>query len=268
MRKEGCLLDSPDPRTMQGMAALRTSMAMLGQMVFPRACLGCQIVLPDSGQPWCLDCLGQLMAVTGDSYCRRCGTTCQPHELRQAECQQCRGGRPAIDEFVRVGRYHGLLADLIRRYKFGGQQYLDAPLAGLLAEAITGREWQAELDGVITVPGDWRARWRYRFNPVGLIAAGVGRRLGVPVYSALTVRGKKHRQTELTESLRRENVRGKFQLKKQVRIEGSAVCIVDDVSTTGTTLQVIARLLKEAGAARVYAAVIAKTGENERSFGA
>jgi ComF family protein len=208
------------------------------------------------------------MQVTADPYCPRCGMTYRPHEIRLPQCTQCQQRRPAIDEFVRVGRYQGVLADLIRRYKFSRQQHLDATLARLLAEAISGRAWQDELDGLIPVPGDWRACWRYRFNPVGLVAAEVGKRLKVPVYHALGVRGKKKRQTELAESQRRENVRGIYHIKKSARFEGAKVCIVDDVSTTGSTLQVLARLLKDAGAEKVYAAALAKTGENERSWGA
>jgi ComF family protein len=169
-----------------------------------------------------------------------------------------------VDGFVRVGPYEGILRSLIGKYKFGRRQDLDRPLAEMLSEVMEAAEWSRDLDVLVPVPSDWKDRFRYRFYPVGLLAKEVGRGLNVPIYPVVGVRGKKRRQLELPESERPKNVRGVFYLRKSAQVQGMTCCILDDVSTTGSTIKEIAKLLKNSGAGEVYAATLAKT--RPRSF--
>jgi ComF family protein len=146
---------------------------------------------------------------------------------------------------------------LIRRYKYARTQRMDRALSTLLADLVQGRHWHDHLDALVPVPTAARSWLDYRFRPVELMAAGVGRRLGLPVLPLIGVRGKRRRQVELSATQRVQNVRGVYYLRRHARARGATLCILDDVSTSGATLYEIGRVLRRAGAARVYAATIA-----------
>lgn len=164
-----------------------------------------------------------------------------------------------VDGFARVGEYTGLLRDLVKDYKFGRRMILDRPLGGMLAAAIQRQGWHYELDGLVPVPTIWRSRREYSFSPPTAIARQVGGVLRLPVLPILRESGKPRRQVGLDLPARIENVRGAYKLRGRARPAGGIFCVVDDVSTSGATLQEIAHLLKRSGATRVYAAVLAKT---------
>jgi ComF family protein len=199
------------------------------------------------------------MTGTSRPYCPRCGIAAGPFLSDETGCPECRRTRIRPEGFARVGAYHDLIGQTLRRFKFNREHRLDGALGRLLSAAIEGRPWRGELDAVIPVPTDWRGRVRYRAWPVGMIATQVARQLRVPAIAVLQVKGKRHRQVGLPQSLRHENIRGIFRVKRRARLDGANVCIIDDVSTTGSTVLEITSVLREAGAARVYAAVIAKT---------
>ncbi len=167
------------------------------------------------------------------------------------------------DGLARVGRYRGLLGDMVRSYKLRRREYLVGPLSGLLADAIRGRPWADDLDLLVPIPTTWSSRLRYGFQPVRLLAERVGRRLGVPVRPVLRNRGRKRRQTGLAPSQRRSNVRGTFVARGSARLDGLAVCLIDDVCTTGSTLREAARALRRFGAERISAAVLARAGPGD-----
>jgi ComF family protein len=163
------------------------------------------------------------------------------------------------DGFARIGEYDGLIRSLICQYKFARRQYLDKQLGALLATAVQIQPWTCELDGLVPVPISWRPRLRYGFSPPHSLAQQIGASLALPVLPMLYERGKRHSQVGLSLADRPGNVRGVFRLHRAARPAGGIFCIVDDVSTTGATVQEAARVLKKAGATRVYAAVLAKT---------
>jgi competence protein ComFC len=233
--------------------------SVLGGLVFPRLCPGCGQLLSGEERVWCLSCGAALAEQVGADYCPRCGLEAKPYLTGEDGCPVCRRQRWPVDGFARVGAYEWLLRNLIGKYKFGRRQEMDRLLAEMLADAVRGSFWGERIEAIVPVPGDWRDRFRYRFYPVGLLAEGVGRELGIPVYPLVGVRGKKRRQLELPESERPGNVRGVFYLRAKAQVRGMKLCILDDVSTTGSTLKEIARLLKESGAKEVYAATLAKT---------
>ncbi len=175
-----------------------------------------------------------------------------------AGCRLCRGENAALDGMARVGPYPTFVGAMVRRYKYQRQQRLDRPLGMLLAHAVAGRSWAASLDALVPVPASLRERLTYRFSPVALLAATVGRQLSLPVLPLIVVRGKRRPQVGLPASERAANVRGIFHVAQHARVEGARLCLVDDVATSNATLNVAARALKRAGAAEVYGAVLAK----------
>ncbi|NLX12200.1 MAG: ComF family protein [Phycisphaerales bacterium] len=192
-------------------------------------------------------------------YCPRCGTYVGPYMADAADCPRCVNQALPLDGAVCVGEYSGVLADVICKYKYGRQQRMDGILGAMLSDAIRGRPWGGRVDGLVPVPASWLERWGYGFYPVALLANVVGGELGLPVLSVVGIRGKRRRQVELPESERSRNVRGVFYLGVRACVAGRRLCILDDVHTSGATLREVARVLKQAGAAEVYAATVGKT---------
>lgn len=234
-------------------------------LLLPPGCPGCGTAVSTAEGPWCRACADAILAARITDYCNRCGRTAPPYLATAEGCPECRGRRSPLAGLVRVGTYGSIVGTLVKRFKFGREQRLDATLGMLVAAAMQGHMQVDRLDALVPVPTDWRGRWRYRCHPAGLIAHCAGHELGLPVFPLVSLAGKRRRQTELHESERARNVRGAFRLSRHARVAGRTLCVIDDVSTSGATLNEVARVLLEAGASSVYAAVAAKTqlGEDD-----
>lgn len=151
-------------------------------------------------------------------------------------------------------------------FKYDGRRTLAGPLAALLRDA--GRDVIDGADAAVPVPLHWTRRHQRGFNQAALLCE----RLGIPVLHALR-RGRRTRpQVELPAGERRRNVAGAFALARCSRgapprlrprrvapsLEGSTLVLVDDVSTTGATLDACARLLAAAGAREVRVLTLAR----------
>jgi len=241
----------------------RDALNLVADLVFPRSCPGCDRTLTGQDDAWCRQCAEHLLKAAGADYCPRCGLPVGSYLVNPSGCAACRTNRNRLDGIARVGSYSGMVGEMVKKYKYGRRQRLDQALGSLLAAAVAGQWWRDQVEALVPVPTTWGSRLHYRFYPVGLLAAHVGHELSLPVLPLLYVRGKKRRQVELSHSERRRNVRGAFHLRRRVRVGGARLCVIDDVATTGSTLCEVARALKRAGAARVYAATLAKTNPSE-----
>jgi ComF family protein len=170
-----------------------------------------------------------------------------------ALCGRCLAAPPAYDATVAALAYAFPADTLVHALKFRGELALAPMLADMLFENISNSE---KIDLVVPVPlSPQRLRGR-GYNQ----AAEIARRLEVraPLELFLCERGRDTAaQTDLPWSERRRNVRGAFRCTRP--IPGGTVAVVDDVMTTGATLDEIASVLKDAGAARVVNWVVART---------
>lgn len=239
----------------------------MSELLLPGGCAACDEYLPADQGPWCPDCAIRIGQAIRANYCTRCGLTSQ-QATPTVGCPRCMTTENHLDGFARVGEYSGLLRDLIRRFKFGKRLILDRPLGDMLAAAVQRHGWHCELDGLVPVPTVWRSRREYSFSPPGAIAQQVGDELRLPVLPIIREHGKARRQVGLDHPDRARNVRNVYHLRSGAKPAGGIFCLIDDVSTSGATLQEIAKVLKESGVTRVYAAVLAKTNpEHAASHG-
>lgn len=245
------------------MALLRRVAAVLADLVYPPTCALCDRTLTLDTPDWCPDCAREVLAATATDYCHRCGAKAEPYLTDAGGCKHCRDARARIDGLARVGPYEGPIGELVRRYKYHGVQRLDRLLGFMLANAIRSQPWCDRLDALVPVPASFIERWRYQFYPVALLAQAAARELGVPALPLLVVRGKKRRQVEIAPSERAANVRGRFRLHRHARAGDARLCLIDDVATSNATIRECAAALKRAGAAEVYAAVLAKGGADK-----
>ena len=185
--------------------------------------------------------------------CARCAL---PLTASRGACGRCLAKRrPAIDSALAVFEYRFPLDRLVQRFKFGA----DLAIGRYLGEALAGRVVSLDRPGVIVVPPLSAARLRERgFHQALELARAVRHATGIPVDPSLV---RRVRETESQHALDRRrrlaNLRGAFACA--CAVQGLHVGIVDDVITTGATAQSLARVLKEAGAARVSAWAVART---------
>ena len=154
---------------------------------------------------------------------------------------------PFIDAGRAGGRYDGVLCDVIQAFKYDGRRSLASPLASMMREA--GQDLLGTCDIAVPVPlHPWR-RLRRGFNQ----ARDLAERLGCPVVDALWRVRATSPQMTLRAGPRRTNIRGAFMVAPHKVVDGAVVVLVDDVRTTGATLDECARMLRRAGASEVRA---------------
>lgn len=184
----------------------------------------------------------------------------------EPRCGLCRRVPPPFVRAVAYGSYEGGLRELIHLLKFGGVRPAAKVLGRMLAEAVASleAEFPAESVNLIPVPLH-RTKFRQRgFNQAELIAraglksANFGNRLHLRA-AALERTRETVSQIGLTSHQRRANLRGAFRVAQPDAVKGREVLVVDDVYTTGATVSECARVLRRAGASKVWVATVART---------
>lgn len=237
--------------------------------LFPSDCRLCHTPLVNiSRLPVCLPCLAEIHAITG-GVCSICGERLfsprapNPAEMR---CDLCRRLAPPFVKAAAYGSYDGGLRELIHLLKYEQVRPAAAVLGRMLAEAVSGLDsaWTQNPVVVVPVPLHARKSRQRGFNQSELIAqhalklrAGNGRL--VLRSKILERRRETQSQIGLTRHQRRENLRGSFAVARPEEIAGREVLLVDDVFTTGTTVSECARVLRRAGASKVFVATVART---------
>lgn len=232
----------------------------LADLVYPPTCMGCQVQLPTVETRFCPTCEDAIDQERRRPACPRCASTVAPFELANDQCRSCRQRPTRTRGMVRVGYYEGVLAELIRAYKYHGHESIEPILATWLADAVRTAPWLDEVEAIVSVPTHWRHRIARPLYAAEALAAGVARHTGVPEARVLRrVRGGRH-QIGLPYTERQENVRGAFAMRSGVTLRKARLLLIDDVKTTGATIEECAKVLRRAGAAKVYAAVVVTAG--------
>lgn len=196
----------------------------------------------------CAGCWSELPWLRGPC-CARCAHPLPSPGL----CGRCIAEPPHYDAVVAACRYAYPAGNLIQTYKFGGRLAAATPLVAMLETVVSQKP-----DLLVPMPLS-AARLRTRgFNQALELARALGRLLAIPIDADVCVKTRETPpQSRLPWKERRKNVRGAFVV--QANLDGCHVAVVDDVLTTGATLNELARNLKRAGAASVTGFVVART---------
>jgi ComF family protein len=233
---------------------------------FPSDCRLCETPLVTlSRLPVCPECLDSLERIHFPQ-CVLCGERLVAAQLLvgDGQCHACRDYPPEFERAVSYGEYAAGLRDLVHLLKYDGLLPAASPLGELLAQSIADLRLRPDDASLLIVPVPLHAskRRERRFNQSELIARAAIRHLpaAFELASRVLVRHRETRsQVGLDREARIQNMRGAFRVIDPERIAGRTVIVVDDVMTTGTTVSECARVLKRAGAAKVYAATVART---------
>ena len=229
--------------------------ALVSVLLAPR-CVACAELLehPTRG-PVCGSCWQSILPLT-PPLCEACGDplpACRAIDQSRARCDRCQRTVRRVDRARAIGIYDGALRSVIHALKYDARRSIAPRLAALMRERCADVLLGA--DAAVPVPLH-RSRHRERgFNQ----AADLARHVGLPVVFALRRVRPTEIQADLPASERHQNVSGAFAPTRHADgLRGKAVVLIDDVSTTGATLDACATALKECGVREVRALTAAR----------
>ena len=193
--------------------------------------------------------------------CLRCALPLPNSAASNSLCGHCQHQPPAFDWIQAPLLYQQPVDQLINRFKHQGHLACGALLVKLLAgqlKTYLNENPAAKPDVIVPVPLHWQRQFQRGFNQAGWVAMQLSRQLGTPLdYTLITRAVATSPQQGLTRKQRLRNLQQSFEVKKD--ITNLRIAVVDDVATTGSTLDTIARALKRSGAAVVYGYCLART---------
>src|SRR3954469_3463490 len=236
--------------------ALRAAFGLAADVGLPPLCAACREAVASTGL--CAACWSKLSFIA-PPYCERLGIPFPYDPGPGVLSMEAIADPPAYQRARAAVRYDDVARSLVHALKYGDRLDLAPTMGRWMANA--GPELTRQADAIVPVPLHWRRQWARRFNQSALLAEIISRATGVPVaHSALKRVKATPQQVGLSQSERALNVQGAFRVPADSKgtIAGQKLVLVDDVLTSGATVDACARALLRAGAASVDVVVFAR----------
>ena len=236
--------------------ALRATLGLAVDLALPRLCPACREPVGDDGL--CAPCWSKL-AFIARPYCERLGIPFPFDSGPGLLSMEAIADPPAYGRARAAVRYDDVARKLIHALKYGDRLDLAPTLGRWMANA--GRELIQDTEAIVPVPLHWRRQWARRFNQSALLAEVIAKAGARPVaHTALKRFKATPQQVGLDKSARALNVQGAFRVPAEGKaaVAGRKLLLVDDVLTSGATVDACARALLRAGAANVDVLVFAR----------
>lgn len=229
----------------------------------PAPCLACDHPLDRTHDSFglCDTCRRRLVPwpQTGCSVCRR---LLQGAEIPPGfRCGRCRKAPPPYERLLSAWAYQDPLDATLRAFKFRRLEYLGGHLGRQLAHLFTDQIETCDL--VVPVPLHWRRLWARGYNQAGVLARSLAAHTGLQYSTALSRRRPTPAQSRLHRRERKKNLADAFRLRRPV--VGRRILLVDDIVTTGATIEAATRCLRRGGAQTVLALTVARTPDLQES---
>lgn len=229
-------------------------------ILFPSRCALCLGGLPYDQTGLCRDCLSKITALK-TPQCRLCGAEFPPYSGR-ALCRECRSRRRFFSQGKVRLRYNKTLRELIQKIKYSKRFEL-APLIGRQLAAIP--TFTEKIDFVTAVPMTYSEKFKREISLSEIFAKRLAREWGAPYRALLRKRRATAPQAGLSRKERLRNLEDAFEIRYKKGLINRNILVVDDVLTTGATLEEASKTLKEAGAKKVFIVALARAGRYENS---
>ena len=220
-------------------------------LIYPPFCLVCG----DAGEDClCADCVEKIDIIE-PPYCRKCGIPCESFY-----CSKCRQRQFAFECACSAGTFDGALRTAIHALKYDSHLVMADSLAELMARCFPTTHLANKVDLAIPIPIHRSRVLERGFNQSAQISRTFCKRVSLPLELKVLYksRGTRH-QVDLPHEERASNIEGAFAVKNAGNVAGKNVLLIDDVFTTGSTLNEAAKTLRNAGAASVYAYTLARS---------
>lgn len=225
---------------------------------FPPVCFACEDKLGNNDDVFCTYCR-QALAYIPDRICRLCGAPVKEELFGEEKCPECPPGTLYFDRALSPLYYYGPIIPAVHALKFRRRREMAHLFARMIFHYLQKRVNKITCDVIVPVPLH-PLRWLKRgFNQSEVMAEEISRLGGYPIYSRAIRRIRSTKpQTRLRSTHRSENVEGAFAPGKNEDISGRNVILLDDVFTTGSTINACAKALKEGGAEKVFAVTLCR----------
>jgi len=235
----------------------------LHQLLWPAVCINCSESICETDRSLCPDCWGQLINCTGGDYCTRCGRDTSRYAILGGVCPDCQGREFHFDQIARSGVYKvgESLPQMIVAFK-NGRTELDSTLGFLANSALQGSGFVSAIELFVPVPLHWSRRLIRGYNQSFVLVKKLKHPTAKISTDLVRIRRTKFQPTMASPAARARNVAGAFAVREGHSFAGRKICLVDDIKTTGATLNECAKILKQAGASKVFALVLAIAGQN------
>lgn len=241
---------------------IKDTLDALASVFFPAPCWICDETLANASLiPICELCLAEIQRING-VQCEGCGRPFVSPVAAEAihkVCYVCRRGSYSFDRARSFGLYNDALSGAILLLKYESMKRLGGWFAGLLEPLVREEFKGLEFDVIVPVPLHPSRQRERGYNQAELIARPLARRLGLKMATYLLVRTKpRPPKSVLTLRERWESVRGAYETRTGAKVDKLRILLVDDVFTTGATLDACAKALREAGAKSVHGVTVAR----------
>ena len=230
-----------------------TILETIRQLLFPLRCPVCDRIVKPYGERICLECLGKLKPLSAP-WCRVCGKGLREEGVL---CAECASGRKHNFTRARSLYDYRSVAKSIYRFKYGGRKEYGIFFGEEMARGLSGFVREIRPDGIVPIPLH-KSRMRARgFNQAEVLARSFGKALGVPVYGDYLIRIKNTQPLKEQNAKERQNNLKRAFLVGENDVKLKTILIIDDIYTTGATVDEAAGALLESGAERVFVATLA-----------
>lgn len=221
-------------------------------MLFPTRCPVCDEIVTPLGEKICLGCMEKLKLLT-PPWCMRCG---KKLKTEGEFCEDCRKKTHLFTKGRALYEY-GSVAPSIYRMKYAGRreyaEFFGEEMGRYLKHFIA----QVQPDGIVPIPLHKKRLNKRGYNQATLLARALGSYLGIPVYDQILRRTKNTAPLKLQNPLERQNNLKKAFIMLENDVKLKTILLVDDIYTTGSTMDEVTSVLKQNGVEHVYFVTLA-----------
>lgn len=235
----------------------------VSDVIFPPQCMGCaEILHPQNGKLFCPACKEKIRFITG-SLCPVCGTTFSNSPAENHLCGNCLENKTYFSCARAVVSYETIILHAIHQFKYGNNISVGALLASFMADFSFPDVDFTDYSLIVPVPLHIKRLRQRGFNQSLILARALAKKWQIPVNFSLLKRHKfTETQTGMNKTERKQNIKGAFEVRDKENIAGKNIIIVDDVYTTGATVNECAKILIKAGAQKVTVLTLARVLHN------
>ena len=221
--------------------------------IYPPRCPVCDDAAP-GGTAVCPECFGKLQRV-GEDFCLKCGKPIGGHEAEY--CRDCMDGKHLFEQGRSLYVYEGDLRASLYRMKYGGRREYAGFYGEQMVRYLGGFIKRTDAQGLVPVPISKKRQKERGYNQAALLAEKIADMTGIPLYEDLVLRVRDTAPQKKLDAIQRQN-----NLKKAFKIGRNDVkldrlILIDDIYTTGATVDAVAKVLRQYGSGKVYVLTLA-----------
>ena len=225
--------------------------SLIKDVLFPPHCAICDRVISPSSEQICKDCRKRISYVAQPA-CMKCGKRIESEEAEY--CLDCTTKERSFEKGFPLFDYKPPVSDSIVRYKYGNRQEYALFYADEIIKRFGNDFRRLKIEALVPVPIHKKKLMKRGYNQAGLIASEIGKRMGIQVIPDLILRSVDTKpQKELNDLQREKNLRSAFVINPSMKDKvPGVILLVDDIYTTGSTIESCTRICLEFGALKVY----------------